>query len=99
MAYLTFLSNTSKCMTRSSTKELFTPFKDPEREFRSSRKLLKTLSLDESRSPEFNLFSDLEENSEEKVTEIMTETMEEYMSKTRANYGSGIARPKIDDKD
>ncbi|GJW09632.1 E3 ubiquitin protein ligase [Tanacetum coccineum] len=88
-----------KCMTRSSTKELFTPFKDPEREFRSSRKLLKTLSLDESRSPEFNLFSDLEENSEEKVTEIMTETMEEYMSKTRANYGSGIARPKIDDKD
>ncbi|GKB21420.1 hypothetical protein Tco_0855343 [Tanacetum coccineum] len=25
--------------------------------------------------------------------------MEEYMSKTQANYGSGIARPKIDDKD
>ncbi|GJV42224.1 putative reverse transcriptase domain-containing protein [Tanacetum coccineum] len=24
---------------------------------------------------------------------------EQYMSKTRANYGSGIARPKIDDKD
>ncbi|GJW69295.1 hypothetical protein Tco_0123719, partial [Tanacetum coccineum] len=31
-------------MTRSSTKELFTPFKDPEREFRSSRKHFKTLS-------------------------------------------------------
>ncbi|GJU31149.1 hypothetical protein Tco_1174738 [Tanacetum coccineum] len=29
----------------------------------------------------------------------MAETMEQYMSKTRANYGSGIARPKIDDKD
>ncbi|GKE83451.1 hypothetical protein Tco_1557193 [Tanacetum coccineum] len=29
----------------------------------------------------------------------MTETMEQYMSKTRADYGSGIARPKIDDKD
>ncbi|GJZ83523.1 hypothetical protein Tco_0648696, partial [Tanacetum coccineum] len=25
--------------------------------------------------------------------------MEQYMSKTRADYGSGIARPKIDDKD
>ncbi|GJT57287.1 hypothetical protein Tco_0992341 [Tanacetum coccineum] len=82
-------------MTRSSIKELFTPFKDPEREFRSSRKLFKTPSLDESRSPEFDLFSDLEENSEEEVTERMAETI----SKTRANYGSGIARPKIDDKD
>ncbi|GKE64686.1 hypothetical protein Tco_1518847, partial [Tanacetum coccineum] len=47
------------CMTRSSTKELFTPFKDPKREFRSSRKLLKRLT----------------------------------------DYGSGIARLKIDEKD
>ncbi|GKA37385.1 retrovirus-related pol polyprotein from transposon TNT 1-94 [Tanacetum coccineum] len=29
----------------------------------------------------------------------MAETMEQYMSKTRADYGSEIARPKIDDKD
>ncbi|GKA77686.1 DNA-directed DNA polymerase [Tanacetum coccineum] len=29
----------------------------------------------------------------------MTETMEEYMRKTRVNYESSIARPKIDDKD
>nr|GEW73136.1 hypothetical protein [Tanacetum cinerariifolium] len=29
----------------------------------------------------------------------MAETMEQYMSKTHADYGSGIARPKIDDKD
>ncbi|GJW30117.1 hypothetical protein Tco_0046992 [Tanacetum coccineum] len=29
----------------------------------------------------------------------MTETMEQYMIKTRANYGSGVARPKIEDKD
>ncbi|GJR91137.1 hypothetical protein Tco_0215148 [Tanacetum coccineum] len=28
----------------------------------------------------------------------MTETMEQYMSKTCGNYGSGVARPKIDDK-
>ncbi|GJW08862.1 hypothetical protein Tco_1571285, partial [Tanacetum coccineum] len=32
-------------MTRSSTKELLTPFKEPEREFRSSRKLFKALSI------------------------------------------------------
>ncbi|GJV63383.1 putative reverse transcriptase domain-containing protein [Tanacetum coccineum] len=35
----------NQCMTRSSTKELFTPFKDLEREFRSSRKHYKTLRV------------------------------------------------------
>ncbi|GKF10846.1 hypothetical protein Tco_0048772, partial [Tanacetum coccineum] len=80
------------CMTRSSTKELFTPFKDLEREFRSSRKHFKTLSLDELKSPNFDLFSDQEEYSEEEVAEIMAETMEQYMSKTRADYGSGVAK-------
>ncbi|GKB34887.1 hypothetical protein Tco_0879829 [Tanacetum coccineum] len=68
--------NNLPSITRSSTKELFTPFKEPEQEFRSSRKLLKTLSLDESRSPEFNLFSDLEEHSEEEVAKTMAKTME-----------------------
>ncbi|GJT53903.1 hypothetical protein Tco_0988957 [Tanacetum coccineum] len=58
-------------MTRSSTKELFTPFKNPEREFRSFRKLFKTLNLDESRSPVYDLFSDLEENSKEEFAETM----------------------------
>ncbi|GKF62739.1 hypothetical protein Tco_0182793, partial [Tanacetum coccineum] len=86
------------CMTRISTKELFTLFKDPEQEFHLSRKLLKTLSLDESRSPVFDLFSDLEENSMEEVAETMAETMKEYMSKTQVDYGSGVIRPKIDDK-
>nr|GEV47635.1 hypothetical protein [Tanacetum cinerariifolium] len=28
----------------------------------------------------------------------MTETMKQYMSKTRGNYGSGVVRPKINDK-
>ncbi|GKD27169.1 hypothetical protein Tco_1233383 [Tanacetum coccineum] len=28
----------------------------------------------------------------------MTETMEQYMSKTRGNYRSGVVRPKINDK-
>ncbi|GJR55680.1 putative reverse transcriptase domain-containing protein [Tanacetum coccineum] len=58
----------------------------------------KTLSLDELRSPDFNLFSD-QEYLEEEVAETMAETMEQYMSKTRADYGSGVARPKIEDKD
>ncbi|GJU48976.1 hypothetical protein Tco_1218531 [Tanacetum coccineum] len=55
------------CMTRSSTKELFTPFK---------------------KSLDFDLFSDQEEYSEEEVAKTMAKTMEQYMSKTRADYGS-----------
>ncbi|GJX39373.1 reverse transcriptase domain-containing protein [Tanacetum coccineum] len=85
-------------MTRSSTNELFTPYKEPEREFRSSRRHFKTLSLGKLRSIDFNLLFD-QEYSEEEVAETMAETMEQYMSKTRADYGSGVARPKIEDKD
>ncbi|GJW93252.1 hypothetical protein Tco_0172924 [Tanacetum coccineum] len=85
-------------MTRSSTSELFTPYKEPKREFRSSRRHFKTLSLDELRSPDYNLFSD-QEYSEEEVAETMVETMEQYMSKTRVDYGSGVVRPKNEDKD
>ncbi|GJW21782.1 homeodomain-like protein [Tanacetum coccineum] len=81
-------------MTKSSTNELFTPFKDPEQEFRSSRRHFKTLSLDELRSPEFNLFSD-SEYSKEEVVGTMSETMEQYMSKTRADYGSGAMKEVI----
>ncbi|GJW34325.1 hypothetical protein Tco_0054357 [Tanacetum coccineum] len=66
------------CMTRISTEELFPPFEEPEQEFRSSWKLFKTPTLDESSSPKFGLFYDLEENSEE-VVETMPETMEEYI--------------------
>ncbi|GJT70163.1 hypothetical protein Tco_1029449 [Tanacetum coccineum] len=65
-------------MTRSLTKELFTPFK---------------------RSLDFDLFSDQEEYSEEEAAKTMAKTMEQYMSKTRADYGSGVARRKIKDKD
>ncbi|GKD20814.1 hypothetical protein Tco_1222517, partial [Tanacetum coccineum] len=72
--------------------------KEPKREFRSSRRHFKTLSLDELRSPVFNLFSD-QEYSEEEEVKIMAETMKQYMSKTRADYGSGVARPKIEDND
>ncbi|GJV26563.1 hypothetical protein Tco_1379258 [Tanacetum coccineum] len=86
-------------MTRSSTNKLYTPYKDPEREFRSSKKHFKSLSLDELRSPDFNLLSDKEYSEEEEEEEAMAETMEQYMSKTRTDYGSGVARPKIDNKD
>ncbi|GJS61692.1 reverse transcriptase domain-containing protein [Tanacetum coccineum] len=81
-------------MTKSSTNELFTPYKEPKREFRSSMRHFKTLSLDGLRSPDFNLLSDQEYSEEEEA-----ETMEQYMSKTRTNYGSGVVRPKIDNKD
>ncbi|GKC17050.1 zf-CCHC domain-containing protein [Tanacetum coccineum] len=50
-------------MTRSSTKELFTPFKKPEQVFHSKRKLFKTTSLDYSTSLKFDLFSDPEDQS------------------------------------
>ncbi|GJY26780.1 putative reverse transcriptase domain-containing protein, partial [Tanacetum coccineum] len=50
-------------------------------------------------SPDFDLFSDQEEYSEEEVAKTMEKIMEQYMSKTRADYGSGVARPKIEDKD
>ncbi|GJZ15854.1 hypothetical protein Tco_0551531 [Tanacetum coccineum] len=86
-------------MTRSSTSKLFTPYEEPEREFRSSRKHFKTLSLDKLRSPGFNLFFDQEDYSEEEVAKKIAENMEQYMSKTRANYGSEVARLKNEDKD
>ncbi|GKB04199.1 zf-CCHC domain-containing protein [Tanacetum coccineum] len=85
-------------MTRSSMNELFTPYKEPEQEFRSSRRHFKTLSLDELRSPDFNLLSN-QEYSKKEETKAMAKTMEQHMSKTRTDYGSGVARPKIDNKD
>ncbi|GJX60577.1 hypothetical protein Tco_0291967 [Tanacetum coccineum] len=36
---------------------------------------------------------------QEEEAEAMAETMEQYMSKTRTDYGSGVARPKIEEKD
>nr|GEU66014.1 NADH dehydrogenase subunit 6, mitochondrial [Tanacetum cinerariifolium] len=62
-------------------------------------KHFKILSLDESRSPDFDLFSDQEEYLEEEVAKTMAETMEQNMRKNLADYGLGIARPKINDKD
>ncbi|GJR12710.1 hypothetical protein Tco_0795362 [Tanacetum coccineum] len=54
-------------MTRSSTKKLFTPFKEPDGVFHSTRKLLKKTSLDYLSSSEFDLFSDHENQSKEEI--------------------------------
>ncbi|GJT33028.1 DNA-directed DNA polymerase [Tanacetum coccineum] len=70
-----------KCMTRSSTNEQFTPYKEPKREFRSSRRHFKTLSLDKLRSLDFNLLYEQQYLEEEEV-EAIAKTMEQYMSKT-----------------
>ncbi|GKB33307.1 zinc finger, CCHC-type containing protein, partial [Tanacetum coccineum] len=91
-------ANSKQCMTRISMNELFTPYKEPEREFRSSMRHFKTLSLDELRSPDFNLLSD-QEYSEEEEEEAIVETMEQYMNNTLTDYGSRVARSKIDNKD
>ncbi|GJS65654.1 retrovirus-related pol polyprotein from transposon TNT 1-94 [Tanacetum coccineum] len=67
--------STGKCMTKSSNKELVTPYEEPERVLHSANQC------------------------EEEVVEAIGEpSMEEYMTKTRKDYGSGIDRPKLDEK-
>ncbi|GJR22887.1 hypothetical protein Tco_0971414 [Tanacetum coccineum] len=57
LGYDSQMNESEVCMTRSSTNELYIPYKDPEQEFRSSKKHFKSLSLDELRSSNFNLLS------------------------------------------
>ncbi|GJS47490.1 hypothetical protein Tco_0597611 [Tanacetum coccineum] len=64
-------------MTKSLTKELVTPYKEPERVFRSSRKLSRTRSLDYLSLPEFNLFFYLEEHGSD--TEDANEHIEKVL--------------------
>ncbi|GJW53674.1 hypothetical protein Tco_0097759 [Tanacetum coccineum] len=79
---LTLTSYTPYSHDKDSTKEPIIAFQEPERAFPIHLgSFFYGLSLDESRSP-LDLFSDLEENSEEEVTEAMAETMEQYLSKT-----------------
>ncbi|GJZ65409.1 reverse transcriptase domain-containing protein [Tanacetum coccineum] len=94
------LSNTaysSQLINTAYPPPLDTAYRSSETETKSWRHF-KTLSLDELRSPDINLLSD-QEYSEEEEAKAMAETMEQYMSKTRTDYGSGVARPKIDNKD
>ncbi|GJZ45809.1 ribonuclease H-like domain-containing protein [Tanacetum coccineum] len=83
------------CMTRSSTKELLSPFENTEQKFRLRKRLFDIPSLVESNSMGFDHIFDIEEQSKEEVRETMTETMEQYMRKTRGDYGSGVTRPTI----
>ncbi|GJV09389.1 hypothetical protein Tco_1347045 [Tanacetum coccineum] len=74
-------------------------YKEPEtRIFDHQENTARTPKSDELRSPDFNLLSD-QEYSEEEEAKAMAETMEKYMSKTRTDYGLGVSRPKIDNKD
>ncbi|GJR14233.1 retrovirus-related pol polyprotein from transposon TNT 1-94 [Tanacetum coccineum] len=82
-------------MTRSSTKELLSPYENLEHKFRSRRRVFDTQSLVESNSSEFDHNFDIKGQSEEEVRETMTEIMEQYMSKTRGDYESGVTRPTI----
>ncbi|GJX98051.1 reverse transcriptase domain-containing protein, partial [Tanacetum coccineum] len=63
-----------------------------------SRTEAEILVVHDKESPDFNLLSD-QEYSEKEEAEAMAETMEQYTSKTRTDYGSGVARPKIEEKD
>ncbi|GKE43514.1 hypothetical protein Tco_1470798 [Tanacetum coccineum] len=85
-------------MTRSSTKELLSPFENPEQKFRSKGRLFDTPSLIESNSPEFDHIFDIKEQLEERERETMTETMEKYMSKTRENYSYLVLQRTLDSK-
>nr|GEU68923.1 hypothetical protein [Tanacetum cinerariifolium] len=78
-------------MTRSSTQELFTLYEELKRVLHSTRRLFEKTSLDFSSLPEFDLFSDLEDQFEEEVAEKIGElTMEEYITITQKDYDSGI---------
>ncbi|GKA72093.1 hypothetical protein Tco_0778309 [Tanacetum coccineum] len=72
-------------MTRSSTKELLSPFENSEHKFRSKRRLFDTPSFIESNSPEFDHIFDIKEQSEERERETITETMEHGSKHEDAN--------------
>ncbi|GJS44739.1 hypothetical protein Tco_0594860 [Tanacetum coccineum] len=79
-----------ECITRSSTEKLFTPFEELERVFHLTRKLFKRTSLDYSSSPEFDLFSDLENQSEEEIDEkAHFELKGQFLKELRDNTFSG----------
>ncbi|GJT84320.1 putative reverse transcriptase domain-containing protein [Tanacetum coccineum] len=54
---------------------------------------------DSGRYQSWFLLQETSIRQEEEEEEPMAKTMEQYMSKTRANYGSGVVRPKIKEKD
>ncbi|GJY57057.1 retrotransposon protein, putative, ty1-copia subclass [Tanacetum coccineum] len=80
------------CMTRSSTKELLSPFENPKQKFRSRRRLFDTPSLVESNSPEFDHNFDIEEQSEEDPSinqDTHFELKGQFLKELRDNTFSG----------
>ncbi|GJT53897.1 gag-pol polyprotein, partial [Tanacetum coccineum] len=60
--------------------------------FRSSGSFSKELCLDESSPPKFDLFSDLEEHSEEEEIEAMAKTMEEYIGSDHEDANGNLEK-------
>ena len=86
------------CMTRRSALKLIQPHEDPEKIFRSSKKLIKTTSLDSSSSLQLEFLEHIEDQLHtEEVTNMAAPTMEEYMTTTRNGYGPSVVCPKVDE--
>ncbi|GJR68932.1 hypothetical protein Tco_0014997 [Tanacetum coccineum] len=91
-----FLSNTTYSSQQTNTAYLFSL----DTVYRSSgTEANPKFSVIDFHRPDFQFTFVTKINSEEGKDEAMAETMEQYMSKTRTDYGSGVARPKIDNKD
>ncbi|GJV53396.1 uncharacterized mitochondrial protein-like protein [Tanacetum coccineum] len=76
-----YLMTSNNCMTRSSTKELLSPFENPKQKFRSKKRLFDTPSLIESNSPEFNHTFDIKEQSHEGESGSKHEDANEHIEK------------------
>ncbi|GJS27822.1 hypothetical protein Tco_0488442 [Tanacetum coccineum] len=59
----------------------------------------RTIYTTEDLNREFRSSRDNLKTQKEEEEEEMAETMEQYMSKIRTDYGSGVANPKINNKD
>ncbi|GKA22677.1 hypothetical protein Tco_0708639 [Tanacetum coccineum] len=78
------------CMTRSSTKELLSPFENPKQKFRSRRSLFDTPSLVESNSSEFDHNFDIKEQSEEEKLAKRHEENSNIIKVIRASTDAAI---------
>ncbi|GJX46272.1 hypothetical protein Tco_0271462 [Tanacetum coccineum] len=84
--------STDTCMTRSSTKELLSPFENPKQKFRSKRRLFDTPSLVESNSPMLDHNFDIKEQSEEQAHNLPRHPFKlkgKFLKELRDNTFSG----------
>ncbi|GJY61283.1 hypothetical protein Tco_0461940 [Tanacetum coccineum] len=80
-------------LSRSSTKELLSPFENTKQKFRSKRRLFDTPSLVESNSSEFDHNFDIEEQSEEEAHNQPRHPFElrgQFLKELRDNTFSGL---------